>query len=274
MIRLTRKKLGTLLRGARGYFRNRMETVPPVPGDLSAEVIGTSVGGRGMLSYHIGNGPRVIAFCGAIHGNEVGTPKLIRSLIAYLNAKKEWHADFTFLCIPVLNPDGYAMALARPDYSNGGRIGRFNANGVDLNRNFPTRSFASTSVWSHGKGYTETTQVSCGATPGSEPENVALRSFLMRENVSLLWMFHSVASEIMAGHDAPTEALAGVFARVTGFRHATHAEWQTLHQTGTAKEWCEENGIMYLESEASERWGSDWNRQKPGIVAVLHALAQ
>ncbi len=167
-----------LLRGAKGYLLTRRETMAPIPPGLFSEVIGTSVGGREIVSYTIGNGPRVITFCGAIHGNEVGTAKLIRLLIVSLNAKQEWHADFTFHCIPVLNPDGYIMALARPDYGNGGRIGRFNANGVDLNRNFPTQDFASTSVWSHGKGYAETTEVFCGATPGSEPENAALRSFL------------------------------------------------------------------------------------------------
>lgn len=274
MIRSARTTLGMLLRAARGYVRGRTESVPAIPPTMVPESIGTSVGGREIMAYSIGHGSTVIAFCGAIHGNEVGTAKLVRCLMAYLDARREWHARFTFHCIPVLNPDGYAMALVRPDYAHGGRIGRFNANGADLNRNFPTHSFAATSVWSHGKRYAETTEVFCGATPGSEPENAALRTFLGAKNVSLLWMFHSVASEIMASHDAPTEALAALFAERTGLRHATQDEWMALGQTGMAKEWCEENGIAYLESEAGERWGSDWKRQRPGITAVLERLGE
>lgn len=46
----------------------------------------------------------------------------------------------------------------------------------------------------------------------------------------------------------------------TGYPIVIREEWSALGRTGTAREWCEENGIGYLEIEASERWESDWKR--------------
>lgn len=271
MIRSLKTELGTLLRAGKGMLRNAFTQLPPLPGPL--EAIGKTVEGRDVTLLRIGHGPFVIVFCAAIHGNEVGTAKLMRFLASYLSRETAMHSRFSFLCIGVLNVDGYELARKNPDYLHGGRIGRFNANGVDLNRNFPTTSFTEKSVWSHGKDYAETTEVFCGSSPGSEPENAVLRDLVTKEKASLLWMFHSVASEIMASHDDEAEHLAALFSARTGFRQGTHEEWLQLHQTGTAKEWCEEQGIMYLESEASERWGSDWKRQRKGIEAVLQEVS-
>ena len=62
---------------------------------------------------------------GGIHGDELSSASLA---LHWLQLAKEIPADAHWRFIPLLNPDGLLMNPAR----------RTNANGVDLNRNFPT----------------------------------------------------------------------------------------------------------------------------------------
>lgn len=223
--------------------------------------------------HRIGNGPFKILFAAAIHGNEVGTIKLAHHLLEWLPCQTAHLERFSFFVIPCLNPDGTAQALETPDYLGGGRVGRFNGNGVDLNRNFPTSSFQSTSDWTHGKNYTERTPVFCGSNGASEPEMHALTEWMKKEKINLWVMFHNAGADVM-GNDHPlVQKLAPRYAQQAVYKFQTLDEWQALRQTGTAKEWCDGNGIPYLEIEGSSRWASDWKRQKPAIEDLLNALS-
>jgi murein peptide amidase A len=62
---------------------------------------------------------------GGIHGDELSTASLA---LHWLQLAKDIPADAHWRFIPLLNPDGLLSSPAR----------RTNANGVDLNRNFPT----------------------------------------------------------------------------------------------------------------------------------------
>ena len=68
--------------------------------------------------------PRRVLVIGGIHGDELSSTSLVFHWIAQANQAAAG-MDWRFL--PALNPDG--LLLARPS--------RVNANGVDLNRNFP-----------------------------------------------------------------------------------------------------------------------------------------
>lgn len=99
---------------------------------VTMKSIGTSVQGRPINALFIGHGTRYFIADGAIHGNEKdGTHGLIRFaelLIDWYHTYPSWQTklnQYKIILIPVLNPDGYVNNT------------RENANGKDLNRQFP-----------------------------------------------------------------------------------------------------------------------------------------
>ncbi|MFH1308408.1 MAG: M14 family metallopeptidase, partial [Patescibacteria group bacterium] len=195
----------------------------------------------------------------------MGTVKLAYSLINWLNGKEELKKTFTFYIIPCLNKEGYSQALNNPDYFNGGKIGRFNDNNVDLNRNFPTPSFKKESIYSFGKNYGEKELVYCGEYGGSEPEIKALINFIKNKNIKVAYFFHNAGKDVMGNKDYLSQKLVKLYSKKAGFRFVSDEEWQKMGQTGTAKEWCEINNVAYIEIEGSNRWGNDWKIQKKAI---------
>jgi len=108
--------------------------VANAPKGLNASLIriGKSVLGRDINATRLGNGSRYVIIDGATHGNEKNpAPALLRLLEVIqenFQASGYWKtrlSEVSLIVIPILNPDGYV--------SNN----RNNANGVDLNRQFP-----------------------------------------------------------------------------------------------------------------------------------------
>lgn len=96
--------------------------------DDNLSIVGKSVLGQPIYFYTIGSGKTKILLWSQMHGNESTTTKALFDLLKLLNSNTELAASllkhFTFLAIPMLNPDG---AL---------KYTRINANGIDLNRDF------------------------------------------------------------------------------------------------------------------------------------------
>lgn len=88
--------------------------------------VGVSVQQKPIYTYQIGNGKTKIFLWSQMHGNESTTTKALLDFINFLNSDTELAKmlleDYTFLAIPILNPDGAALYT------------RENANKVDLNR--------------------------------------------------------------------------------------------------------------------------------------------
>ena len=112
---------------------NHIDTIVNENGDVAKKwVIGQSVEGRDILAIVIGNGPQYAIIDGSMHGNEkTGTFACLRIaelLVEYYRSDPFWRSrltEYTVIIIPALNPDGFALNT------------RGNANGVDLNRQFP-----------------------------------------------------------------------------------------------------------------------------------------
>lgn len=90
------------------------------------QVVGTSVLGASIYSYEIGMGKNRIFLWSQMHGNEGTTTKALFDFLNILQTEnelsKELLSNFTFYCLPMVNPDGAKLYT------------RENANKVDINR--------------------------------------------------------------------------------------------------------------------------------------------
>ena len=88
-------------------------------------VLAVSVEQRAIDYTVLGTGPDVVLLMATIHGNENAGTDILRTLTTYLQGNRHILEGRTVVIVPLTNPDGLALNT------------RTNANGVDLNRNFP-----------------------------------------------------------------------------------------------------------------------------------------
>lgn len=128
-------------------------------------VIGQSVQGRDIVAYHLGEPARpgvpTVVLMSTMHGNEPHTRQI---LFALKDGRPVVGVDLWV--VPTYNPDGLAAGA------------RKNANGVDLNRNFPRK-------WKDLDGSYES-----GPGPASEPETKAMMRFLRKVRPDYILSFH------------------------------------------------------------------------------------
>ncbi|MFM7045442.1 MAG: DUF2817 domain-containing protein [Ilumatobacteraceae bacterium] len=171
-------------------------TTVPLPADyLGEEVIGTSVEGREITAWHRGTeGGIVVLIVGVIHGDEdAGLPILEQlGLESLPDGLDLW-------LMPALNPDGVANQV------------RGNANGVDLNRNFPYDwgPIEEPGHWQYA-----------GTGPASEPETAAFVEFAQRIRPTLTIWYHQdlFCLTPSKGRDRP---LREAYSQISGLPFAT-----------------------------------------------------
>ena len=271
MLRYIKDNIGKIKRAIEGVVQS-YKNAPDISSELNRCQIGVSKSSRPISYYKVGSGKIKVLLLFGIHGNEVGTVKLGQHFLNYIEKHTPSLNGLTIFTVPILNVDGYYEALKNPDYWQGGRVGRFNTNNVDLNRNFDTKSFKRESVWSFGKNYSEKSKVFCGEEGNSELETKAATELILRENIDVVYSFHNSGQDVLAGSTKLSKELANIFSRKTGYRPIPHEEWLILKQTGTFKEWCDDRGVSFLEIEGKTRWASDWNNQKDAIMSSLRHL--
>lgn len=231
----------------------------------SQAVIGTSVENRDIETFIFGTGKKNILFVGGIHGGyEANSVRLAEAMIEEFQLYPELiPEDITVHIIPVLNPDGYAKALDPvANYSDAAK--RFNANGVDLNRNFDCR-WAPESSW---RGAV----VDAGTNIFSEPEAIALRDYVSEINPSATVFWHSMAgnvygSECGGGVSEETLALVNTYAEAGNYGAVPVFDAYTV--TGAAEDWLASLGIPAVTVELETRESIEWERNKAGTLAVL-----
>jgi murein peptide amidase A len=155
---------------------------------LPRQLIGHSVKGRPIEVLERGtSGGRPVLVVGCIDGNEPAGIAIVRRL-----ERLTPPAGVDLWLLPVLNPDGLAA----------GTLG--NADGVDLNRNFPYR-------WRHLRG---TGTLDSGPRPLSEPESRAAYRLLLRVRPQLSIWFHQHLAVVDISEGS--QALERRFARLVG----------------------------------------------------------
>ncbi len=254
------------------------EPVDEARGDET--VIGTSVDGNPITAYHIGTGETELLFIGGIHGGySWNTALLAYELIDYLDANpKAVPEDITVTIIPVANPDGLketvgtfgrfspTVALAKTDAA---RIaGRFNANNVDLNRNFDC-DWQASGTW-------QNRTVSGGAKAFSEPEADAIKKYIDAHTPAAAVVWFSAEGKVYpsACGGAPSSdsvALANTFAKAAGYPTGTEFDAYTI--TGDMVNWLAKEGIPAISVLLTDHQSTEWSKNQAGFEAVVAAYA-
>jgi hypothetical protein len=165
--------------------------------------------------------------------------------------------EITLYVIPNMNPDG---SVRGPSVKRG----RPNARGVDLNRNWDY-------AW-QPQGWHGTRMVSAGSKPFSEPETVAVRDFIARQNISAAVFYHSAFGAVFNGHGitaTQTVELAVVMARAIGYRHLPDSIPNQI-TTGNAIDYLTITaGVTAVEIELRTRDDIEWRQNLAGIRTFL-----
>ncbi len=115
---------------------------------------------------------------GAMHGDELSSTSLA---LHWIQRAVEVPADAHWRFIPALNPDGLMMRPAK----------RVNANGVDLNRNFPTPHWERDAPRYWEKRTRKDPRRWPGPRPLSEPESRFLHDEMVRFDPDLIVSIHA-----------------------------------------------------------------------------------
>jgi hypothetical protein len=175
-----------------------------------------------------------------------------------------------------LNPDGVFKVLGKTtefsiteaiekDPSDG--TGRFNANNVDLNRNFDC-NWESQSSW---RGNI----VSAGTEAFSEPEAAALRDYVYNFEPDAVVFLHSqsnavYASECNDGVLQSTLDIMNLYSKASGYRAVETFDAYKI--TGDAEGWLASIGIPAVTVELETHKTIEWERNFYAVQALINYL--
>ncbi len=232
---------------------------------IGYENLGKSFLGRDIPLVRLGNGSQKILYVGTHHGCEWITSELLLQFLAeyagcFENRQRTCNIDISYLhhsrtiyLVPMLNPDGAAIALsgaeagspltARLLQMNGGDEDftkwKANGRGVDLNRNY-NAGFARCMKFASDKGLLGgAPRWFCGQYPESEPETAALCRWIRKQApFQLLLSLHTAGEEIYWDYegkaDYRTKTVASILSRLSGYKLA-QPEAGAAH--GGLKDW-------------------------------------
>jgi predicted deacylase len=218
-------------------------------------LIGHSVENRRISAHQLGRGAKTILLVGGIHGGwEVNTVTLMNQAIAYFEENPQDIAPgLSLVIVPALNPDGVMR----------GRIdaGRFNGNGVDLNRNWAC-DWSSDAMW-------QDRRVNAGDVPFSEPESAALADYILLNPPRAVIFYHSAADGVFAGAcngDHGSQVLGHIYGAASNY--PSDGRFSAYRVTGDASNWVDGQAIPSITVELQNWTDTEWSRNYAGIMAV------
>lgn len=161
----------------------KAQNTPQLQTTYSMQSIGETSNGLPIMTYNFGTQGRSILLLAGVHGDEIEAISLAKVLLA--DFIKKFNYKVRLSIIPEFNLDGVLLQT------------RKNANGVDLNRNLPTKDWT--------KNVKEEKYFP-GSRPNSEIENQNLTQFLVDKNIQFVISLHSWKPCINTNGDCLTEA--------------------------------------------------------------------
>jgi len=215
---------------------------------LKWQKIGESVDGRPIEAVTIGRGENITLILGAFHGDEPLSADITYKLAEYLARNYNDDQNIKVLVVPVVNPDGLAKKT------------RTNSNGVDINRNFPTKN------WSpkyRKKRYCP------GPAPGSEPETLTVIDLIEKIHPTRIISIHQPFKVV--NFDGPAEQLANRMASFNGYPVKADIGYATPGSFGTYT--GKERNIPTITLELGEKTlDESWAANKSALIEAINYL--
>lgn len=243
-------------------------------------VIGKSIEGRDITAYSYGTGATKILFVGGIHGGYSWNTSLVAyELMDYLSANEAAiPQNVQVTVIPAVNPDGLAKVVgttgrfAKTDVSALQAVqiaGRFNANNVDLNRNFDC-GWKTSGTW-------QNKTVSGGTKAFSEPESKAIKAYVEANIPSAVVIWYSAAGGVFssncdAGVLPDTKTITKIFGDASGY--PAHESFDFYETTGDMANWLAKKNIPAISVLLTTHDDTEWSKNQAGVLAILQYYAK
>ncbi|HEY4478482.1 MAG TPA: M14 family metallopeptidase, partial [Candidatus Paceibacterota bacterium] len=229
-----------------------------------------------ITAYNYGTGAKNLLFVGGIHGGySWNTASVAYELMKYLETNPSIvPSNIKVTVIPVLNPDGLNSAVGttssnfmKSDVSKSEAkviASRFNANNVDLNRNFDCD-------WKEsGKWQNKT--VSGGTNPFSEPETQAIKSYIEKNKPVAVVIWYSSAGGVYAsnchsGVLPETKTIGMAYADASGYKYDESFDFYAT--TGDMANWLAKVNTPGISILLTNHTDIEWNKNKAGVEALL-----
>ena len=258
--------------------KNKPQPVIPVVVETSPKhtVIGMSIQGRSIDAYTYGSGSTTLAFVGGIHGGYEWNSVLLayQTMDYFKNNPGIIPKNLTVVVIPSANPDGvfkvigkegrFTLADVPAESSAAEAPGRFNADKVDLNRNFDCK-WQATSTW-------QNKIESAGTAAFSEPEAKAIENFALKNKPVAMVFWHSQSNAVYAsqceqGILPTTMDIMNTYAKAAGYPAVKVFDSYTT--TGAADDWLASINIPAITVELKTHETVEWDKNLAGIKALF-----
>ena len=175
--------------------------------------------------------------------------------------------------IPSANHDGvfkvigkegrFTVAQVPSDVTPVG-LGRLNAHGVDLNRNFDC-NWKSSAKW-------QSKTVSGGSAVFSEPESQAIKAYVEGSYPVAVVAWYSSAggvysSSCNSGVSAETKTITNLFADASGY--PAYQSFDVYETTGDMVNWMAKKNIPAISVLLTNHTDTEWTKNQKGIESLL-----
>lgn len=217
--------------------------------------VGTSVQGRGIYATYFGSGSKKILFFASMHGSEANTKSTLSKLITELEINSsKIPSDKTIIIVTTFNPDGIANRS------------RFNANGVDLNRNF------NSSNWTSGTYFLNNYYpLGGGEYPFSEPESIAIKNLVIKENPYVTISYHAAAAYVVPSNTSKSIELGQTYSQLSGYKYIAPGTQGAFSYdiTGTFEGWAGQNGYNAIVIELASAYSDEFSRNRSAMWKMI-----
>ncbi len=223
-------------------------TPPPVQARETTVSLGVSKESRPIDMAVFGQAGDMTLVLSGIHGNEPTSAGLALQLIRHLRDNPQVYQGRRVGVVTAVNPDGLIRGT------------RENANGVDLNRNFPASNFpANPSPSFPGGPY-----------PVSEPETLAVLTALRLTQPAKIISIHSIRrGQHGNNYDGPARALAIEMGRHNGYNSLSSMGYPTPGSFGSWAGVDQRIPTVTLELPRDADVDTCWRENRDALLAAI-----